>query len=99
MHHSRVHLTGLGVLGLEVPPETALHETLDLLEFFMRFKFVNDGIVLELLGDWQGPFRHLTIAAIRNVNLANRIRFPVRVGKGGCLQPVLFGRQSIKELS
>ncbi len=85
----RVHLVGFGILHPEVPPEAAAHERPQRRgqRGSCSISRAHPLVLDELLGR-QRPFGHLAVAAIGQVDLADRRHVVDRLGQRGHLDPV-----------
>src|SRR3954463_16527164 len=95
--HPRIHFVCFWVLHFEVAPISAANKRGNLLPASLMLPLVLAmNKFLEAFG-WQRPFRHLAIAAFRNVDLADRRHLLERLRRRDHTEPASVLDQGVKE--
>ncbi len=97
VHHPRVHLVGFGVLDLEVSPVAAADEAFDGGPAGIVHQVVDGAVIYDLLVGGQGPLGHLAVAAVGQVDLAERGHVVDGLGQRGDVEPILVGHERVEE--
>src|SRR5260370_12514389 len=68
LKHPAVHLLRFRIFDLKVAPKAPAQEALNLLAAGIMFEVVDKTVISTQLGNGQGPFRHLAVTTVGQIN-------------------------------